>query len=414
MIDSRRCAVLFALGWLGIVGCETSSDPGPAGSNPTGDASESTDGNHVGSEGGDGGGGDSGGGGGKEGGSDATSGGDGGAPFTFLVYGDSRSDGSDCNGNQNHIRVVTQMAKETGSSLTMHVGDIITGYASRTCFTSNGDCTAPGQEGNVKSIIAPLQNRAPAPGLPVSFFPVIGNHDDNRGSGWYPDPCSGAQICDLFDLKKIITRPLPSNDPCGADYPDRAYYSFRHGGALFVVLHVNSDDFSFFECNGAPSPFQGCDDYCKNGPQDAVRTDRCYLVHQYDWLKSELAAADADPTVKHKFVFLHAPVYTSFEDHAPVVASPQLKELYDQFHVTMQFNGHNHTYERTFAIRAGAKAAGGTVYVTTSGGGVEMYSPRGDWFTAASAGVNHYMRVRVSTDVHVDAVDATGNVFDSF
>ncbi len=411
MLDiARWWRGVYALLCFGSVGCESSNGAPTVTSGTTVDASVADDSGRSGGEAGTSGG-DSGSSPGKDARSDTFSPFDASAPFKFLVYGDSRSDGSDCSGNQAHIRLVGQMAKETDAAFTIHVGDIITGYASRTCFTSNGDCTAVGEEGNVKNIIAPLQNRTPAPGLPVSFFPVIGNHDDNRGSGWYPDPCSGAHICDLFDLTRIVTR---TTDPCVADYPDKAYYSFRHGGALFVVLHVNNDDFSFFECNGAPSGFQGCDDYCRNGPHDANRTDICYAVHQYDWLESELAAADADPSVKYKFVFLHAPVYTSFEDHAPVAAAPQLKELYDQHHVTMQFNGHNHTYERTFPIRAGAKAADGTVYVTTSGGGVGMYSPRGDWFTAASAGSNHYMRVNVGAAVHVDAVGADAHVFDSF
>ncbi len=111
---------------------------------------------------------------------------------------------------------------------------------------------------------------------------------------------------------------------------------------------------------------------------------------------------------------MHAPVYTSLEDHAPVAAAPQLKELYDTYNVMMQFNGHNHTYEPTVPTRGGVQSPGGTVYVTTSGGGVGMYSPRGDWFTAASSGSNHYMRVRVGTTVHVDAIDSNGQVFDSF
>jgi hypothetical protein len=34
-------------------------------------------------------------------------------------------------------------------------------------------------------------------GLPAFLFPTLGNHDENWGSGWYPD-AFGAGICDAF------------------------------------------------------------------------------------------------------------------------------------------------------------------------------------------------------------------------
>ncbi|MFO0726379.1 MAG: metallophosphoesterase [Myxococcota bacterium] len=336
-----------------------------------------------------------------------------GGAFSFAVYGDSRGDG-DCSANAIHIRLVDRIAAEPSLSFALHVGDMITGFDERTCFSASAACNGPDDYGSLAAILHPLTSKTPTPGLPVFFFPVIGNHDDNAGSGWYPDPCGGA-ICDAFDLPRLMQRPTPHNDPCGTDYPTYAYYSFRYQSSAFIVLHANNDDFDFFVCNGAPSGYAGCDDYCANGPPGPTRSDTCYDVHQYDWLKATLEAFDADPSIRHIFVFMHAPIYTSFDDHRPPPAAPQISALLDAHRVELLFNGHNHTYERTVPIRAGAAHTPGTIYVTTSGGGVGMYEPQGAWFTAAQNAVNHYVRVRVDEgSVRAETISVDGTVLDSF
>ncbi len=332
--------------------------------------------------------------------------------FAFLVYGDSRA-GSDCAGNANHIRLVSRMAAEPDVAFVAHVGDMVTGYADTTCFAAMGACTDPASHGNFRRIIAPLADRPAPAGLPAAFLPVIGNHDDN--GGWYPDPCGGG-ICDAFDLAALIDHPTPNRDPCGLDYPDSAYYGVRYGNTQLLVLHVNYDYFDFFECNYPPAGWASCADYCENGPRDALRAETCWNVHQYDWLEARLVTAAGDPSIRHKVVLLHAPIYTSYDDHPPVAAAGALAALFDRYGVNFVFNGHNHTYERTVPIRAGAAASGGTVYVTTAGGGVDGYSPAGGWFTAAAAFAFHYVRLTVdgASPIRGQTIDIDGNVIDTF
>ena len=126
-----------------------------------------------------------------------------------------------------------------------------------------------------------------------------------------------SSLSDVFDFATLLDHPTPQGDPCGADFPDRLYYSFRHRGVLFVVLRVNDDYHDLFECNGFEDGYADCADYCANAPASPTRSDRCYNVHQYDWLREVLEAADGDAELSHRIVLLHAPLYTSYDDHAP-------------------------------------------------------------------------------------------------
>lgn len=333
------------------------------------------------------------------------------APFSFLVYGDSRAGGG-CDGNAAHLRLVDRMLAEPSWDFVVHLGDMTTGYDASTCFVHEGDCGAPEAHGSFARQIAPLVARAAPAGLPSAFIPVVGNHDDNHD--WTPDAC-GDRMCDVFDLGAYLDHPTPSDDPCGADFPDHVYYSFRHRGVLFVVLRVNDDDHDLFECNGVEDGHADCADYCANAPASATRTDLCYNVHQYDWLRELLDSTDGDPTISRRVVLLHAPLYTSFDDHAPTASFGALVPLFEQHDVDYVFNGHNHTYERTVPIRGGDERDDGVVYITSGHGGSEGGAPQGAWFTAASSGAYHYLRVDVDeTGLHGRAIDLDGTTIDEF
>ena len=184
---------------------------------------------------------------------------------------------------------------------------------------------------------------------------------------------------------------------------------------MFLVLNVNYDYFDFFACNYPPDGWDSCEKYCRDGPRDQRLYDRCWNVHQYDWIESELSMADQDPAVTLKVVFLHAPVYTGFDDHPAFSSSRALADLLDRHRVALVFNGHNHWYERTVPIKGGAQDPSGTTYVTTSGGGVDTWDGPGDWFTAAHFPDHHYVRVDVLSDtVTCQAKGLDGSVLDSF
>jgi hypothetical protein len=99
---------------------------------------------------------------------------------------------------------------------------------------------------------------------------------------------------------------------------------------------------------------------------------------QKTWLQADLIAATADPNIKWIFAFMHAPLYTTNTTHPNRTdCITAWGPLFDTYHVDIVFAGHNHLYERSKSIKAGAAVPDGTgtVYVTTGLGGASFDSP---------------------------------------
>ncbi|MEA5366160.1 metallophosphoesterase family protein [Amycolatopsis sp., V23-08] len=108
---------------------------------------------------------------------------------------------------------------------------------------------------------------------------------------------------------------------------------------------------------------------------------------QTAWLKRRLRYLRLQPDVDFIVVFFHHCAYSTTNQHASEGGvREEWVPLFDQFHVDLVVNGHNHIYERTDALRGGRvqkKVAigdtvdpdrDGTVYATCGGGGRSVYS----------------------------------------
>lgn len=351
------------------------------------------------------------------------------AGFTFVTYGDSRSD-TTCTGNTIHIGLVTRMVNED-PVFTFNNGDMITGFTNTTNFIENGICTATGSRGGLKSIIAPLQERVPPVNLPTAYFPVIGNHDDNWGSGWYPDPY-GRGICSVFDMPALVPNHTQqayfstyksvqfSNAEFDARtcstsqayaslvYPKFMYYSFDYANSHFVVLRINSDYHDLQDCNACGPDESDYDDY--------------YNIHQLDFVRADLAAARNNPQVQNIFVFLHAPLFGSSDGHVNNLSRQVLSKEFSLRGVKAVFSGHSHVYERSVPVLADTAHPDGirndqtgTVYITTGGGGSPLNGfITQPWYTAVRDSGYHYLKVTVQgTSVTVRAIEDDGTVMDN-
>lgn len=195
----------------------------------------------------------------------------------------------------------------------------------------------------------------------VPLFPAPGNHD-NVG----------------FDDFFARYFPPDSSDPTPPAL--RGYvYSFDYGPCHFISLDIN-----LLIKPGFP---------------------------EYDWLVSDLAAADLDPARKFTVVFIHFPPLSGFAYGQYSDGLNYLVPLFAAHGVDAVFSGHVHIYERS--------VANGTVYITCARGGGD---PRAWWPEPA---LNPYeqawrfgagfIRVDVAEDsLDFFAFDEQGRLFDRY
>jgi hypothetical protein len=314
--------------------------------------------------------------------------------FSFAVLGDFQA--SECSDNEYIIRQVAATA-QAHADFFVCIGDLIAGYSDAACFASNGSCSQAGGIGNVRDILTPLM-RTPQGGLLSSLFLVIGNHDDGWGDNWYPDPC-GNGICDVMAPVYInhgdtlraagfYSHALNHGDICslnrntsghGNDY----FYSFAYRNCYFIFLYLNSDYVGMLQCNNLPSRYTTCEDYCADSALflDPERNRNCYDVFQYDWFLNELRVAEK---YRHIFVFAHAPLVTSSNNHEAIIGAASYRNALERAGVDIYFNGHNHAYERTYPVRDDRRDSTSVIYLTVGPGGAKTDDISGAWFTAAS------------------------------
>lgn len=196
----------------------------------------------------------------------------------------------------------------------------------------------------------------------VAFFPVLGNHEQNARH--------------YYDYMSL---PEP-------EY----YYTFTFGNAQFFIIDSNKEV----------------------GPGS----------EQYAWLERELRAS----TARWKFVSCHHPAYSSDEnDYGDMwkgksshgdLRIRELTPLYDKYGVDIIWNGHIHSYERTWPIHDETVVErDGTIYMITGGGGggLETPGPIRPWFQNNVKHGHHYSMVHINGGtLEFKAFDLEGRLFD--
>lgn len=200
----------------------------------------------------------------------------------------------------------------------------------------------------------------------VPFYPVIGNHEQNS--------------MHYYDYVKL---PEP-------EY----FYTFTQGDIQFFMLDSNKD--------------------LRPGSE------------QFRWLDRELAAS----TSLWKICMHHHPPFSSDDDYGNdwkhsveqmTLGEPATKpivELYDKYEVDIVWNGHIHSYERTWMLRAGKPVKrNGTTYLITGGGGggLESFGPYRPAFQRHVRTGHHFTYVTsFAGELDMKAYDIEGRLFDHF
>ncbi|WP_238996540.1 purple acid phosphatase family protein [Paenibacillus pinistramenti] len=193
----------------------------------------------------------------------------------------------------------------------------------------------------------------------VPLMPVTGNHDE-------VDKQADAYVSHFN---------LPDNGAEGSN-PGTSY-SFDYGNAHFVVLNTESN-----------------------------------IKKQTDWLKQDLKNTDKEWII----AALHRPPYGgSMYDKVD-----DWVELFDQYHVDLVLQGHNHEYSRSYPLKGGkiTDEGNGTVYVVTNASGSKFNEKKSDKFYHAVHFQNNkqmFAGIQISgSTLTYSAYDVDGNKLDEF
>lgn len=186
----------------------------------------------------------------------------------------------------------------------------------------------------------------------VPLYPTLGNHDVKTEGG--------APYLEAFFL------------PDNGLQPDGRTYSFDWGNVHFTCLDV------------VTSPFD------EGSPQLA-------------WLERDLAATDRT----WKVVWFHVPVVSASRSGGGGAMADAIMPLLEEHGVDLCLSGHDHCYARFFPV-------GRVTYVTTGGGGKDLYQVRDDPRLAYAESVFHFLEVTVEArEMRLRAIDAGGRAFDA-
>ncbi|HYZ92670.1 MAG TPA: metallophosphoesterase family protein [Actinomycetota bacterium] len=184
----------------------------------------------------------------------------------------------------------------------------------------------------------------------IPWMPCIGNHEIEtqvESIAGAPSDSWGTWGYDPYRTRFA----LPEN---GSSKFENCFYTFRYGSVQFVSVDNN-------DINEEIAPNKG---YTGGG--------------QRRWFEKQLAAAHASPDVDFIVVLMHQCAFSSSSKHGsdPGVFGTWAP-LFAKYSVDLVFQGHDHVYERTHAMRrsdimsaqAPYKTDVGTVYVTCGNGG---------------------------------------------
>ena len=203
-----------------------------------------------------------------------------------------------------------------------------------------------------------------------AFFPCPGNHEYITANA----------------LPYLAVHATPPSGVPAAD--NGRYYSFDWSNAHFISIDSN------------------------NPLLEAV-TGKGQMIA---WLEADLAR-----TRKFwKIVYFHHPPFPTGrhrDDPLCALARDHLVPIFERYGVQLVLNGHEHNYQRSHPIRGGdvASDTSGTVYVTTGGGGANLYEAPPNKLTVVAKAEHHYLRIRVDgSKLAVQAVGLDGQQIDDF
>ncbi len=152
------------------------------------------------------------------------------------------------------------------------------------------------------------------------------------------------------------------------------------------------------------------------GPTHWVSLNSCTMIEeQTAWLEQDLAANDK-PWV---LVYFHHPAYAGHSSRGD--GNARIRDawspIFDKYGVDIAWQGHDHYYFRTKAIRGGqvVEDGAGTIYLTTGGGGAGIYEPIENQWAAVLEKSHHFVHVEIVGNIlAAKAYRIDGSLLDEF
>jgi hypothetical protein len=168
------------------------------------------------------------------------------------------------------------------------------------------------------------------------------------------------------------------------DSEGEVYYSFDYANAHIIALNSNSRD----------APFQRGE-------------------AQTEWLIADLKANQDKQWI---IVFFHHPLFRCHPTRGITSQRWVWQPIFDEYGVDLVVNGHDHYYQRTYAIGSYAgEPQKGVYHLISGGGGAGTYPIVPKIHAAARRRIHHVTVMDVQDDRIVGrAIDIDGTVFDSF
>jgi 3',5'-cyclic AMP phosphodiesterase CpdA len=281
--------------------------------------------------------------------------------FSFIVYGDTRSQGPSRSGEpapdgqeiqKNHSAVVEAMLKRTR---TLARGEFPVRFV-----VSTGDAVLYGPNGTMWNVsYIPVVDRLTREGgLPFFFAP--GNHDTTTRPVGDPERNHGLRNT-LSAMSRLMP---PDGSPRRLD--GYATFSFGYGNAFFILLDSN------------------------------IATDATQLT----WVTSQLEHLDRS-RYRHVFAVFHHPPFDSGAHGGPILEpeSAAIRAVYlplfRKHHVRMTLCGHDHLYDHFVERYVDAGRNYRLDHLVTGGGGAPTYTYKGEPDLQMYLQENASARVRV-------------------
>jgi len=215
-----------------------------------------------------------------------------------------------------------------------------------------------------------------------------------------------ANVFDVYRelMTRVVVYPIPGNHDYKTD--DAAPYL----GNFFLPEDAIKDEDKerYYTADWGPIRFIALDD---NDPMLEIRTDND--DDEIDWLTGVLEENDRPWPI----VAFHQPIYSEHESRDPsFLGLAYYLPLIEEHEVPLVLQGHNHFYERYPPLRGGevsSLAEGGTVYLTTGGGGRGLYGMKEPELREVGVEAHHFILGEVQgCTMTLRAIGVDGEAFD--